>query len=617
MKQHTFKSEEKMLLQLLANSIYSNKEIFLRELLSNASDAIDKRRLLSLTNTDIDKGEQRIRIEIDKKQKTLSILDTGSGMSEQELIKNLGTIAHSGTREYLQALSTEQQTSSDLIGQFGIGFYSAFVVAEKVTVISRHAEGKESYCWESSGDGTFELGACDMREEIGTTVTLHMKEAGEDFLESWQLRQIVTKYSDHINWPIELLTEPTAVEGEETPKPEWEQVNQAQALWTQPKSSITEEQYLSLYTHVAHDPSKPLAWTHRHVEGHTNYTVLLYIPGQRPFDLWHQSYSRGLKLYVKRVFIMEDAEQLLPNYLRFIRGIVDTSSLPLNVSREILQASSTTDKIRGGCVKHILGLLEDMAKNKPEEYAKFWDLFGAVLKEGPAEDLKNKDRIIELLRFHSSQEGKLTTLSAYVERMDKEQEKIYYITADSVAAAESSPHLEYFRKQGLEVLVLTDRVDEWLVSHLTEYQGKTLQNVTRSEQSSNKEEDQADKSEDHPLEAVRKQMEEVLSDQVAKVRFSERLVDSPACLVVEGDAMSSHLRRMLEEAGQAVPESKPILEINAEHALLKRLQSQQSDQIFGDWALLLFEQALLAEGGDLANPAQFVRRMNDLMMADA
>ena len=626
MNQHRFKAEEKMLLQLLAKAIYSNEEIFLRELLSNASDAIDKRRLLSLTESSVEKGPQTIRVTCHADEKILEISDTGIGMTEEELVTHLGTIAHSGTREFLQAMSQDEQSASDLIGQFGIGFYSAFVVADKVTVVSRSPHAEQTSCWTSTGDGTFELGAVDAREEVGTTITLHLKESALDFLQPWRVRQVITKYSDHINWPIEMLQE-SAASGDESSEdassedestPAWEQVNQAKALWTQPKSAITEEQYESMYAHVAHDPSKPLAWTHRRVEGRTDYTVLLYLPSQRPFDLWHQNYSRGLKLYVKRVFIMEDAEQLLPNYLRFVRGIVDTSSLPLNVSREILQQSATTEKIKGGCVKHILTLLKDMAEKKPEDYLKFWSLFGAVLKEGPAEDLKNKDKIVELLRFQSTQGDDLITLSDYLERMDKDQDKIYYITADSLIAAQSSPHLEHFRQTGQEVLLLTDRVDEWLMSHLNEYQGKTFQNITRVESKSSDNEtsdgeDTDKQNKDHPLESVRAQIESVLSERVQAVRFSERLVESPVCLVVEGHAMSAHLQRILQEAGQDVPATKPILELNATHPLIQSLEAQQSDQAFENWAWLLFEQAQLVEGNDLENPAQFVKRMNDLM----
>ncbi|HUH41181.1 MAG TPA: molecular chaperone HtpG [Castellaniella sp.] len=620
-----FQAEVKQLLHLMIHSLYSNKEIFLRELISNASDACDKLRFEAIDHPDLlgADAELRIRVQFDKAARTITIADNGIGLSREEAIANLGTIARSGTREFFSQLTGDKQKDAQLIGQFGVGFYSSFIVADRVSVHSRRAglPADQAVLWQSDGQGEFSVSAQE-KDDRGTTVTLHLRADEDEFLSGWKLREILRRYSDHISLPIQMLKEAwDEKKSEQVTTDEWEPVNQANALWTRAKSDITDEQYREFYKHVAHDFEDPLAWTHNRVEGRSEYTQLLYIPKRAPFDLWDRDARRGVKLYVKRVFIMDDAEQLLPAYLRFVRGVVDSADLPLNVSREILQESRDVRAIREGSSKRILGLLEDLAQNQPEQYAEFWAEFGQVLKEGVGEDSANKDRIAALLRFASTAgEGAAPTVSLadYIGRMKDGQDKIYYVTADSYGAAANSPHLEIFRKKGLEVLLLSDRVDEWMLSFLQAFEGKTLISIAKGGLDLEALADEDEKKHQAELAETFKPTVErlaaALGDRVKEVRVTARLVDSPACVVVDENELSPHLLRMLKAAGQDAPEVKPILEVNPDHPLVKRLEAQP-DESFGDWAELLLDQAMLAEGAALKDPAAFVKRMNAMLLA--
>lgn len=621
-----FQAEVKQLLYLVTHSLYSNKEIFLRELISNASDAADKLRFEALGDNALyeNDSELKINIEFNKDAKTITIRDNGIGMSREEVIENLGTIAKSGTREFLNKLTGDQSKDANLIGQFGVGFYSAFVVADRVTVTTRRAGMKadQGVYWESTGEGDYIIKNIN-REQRGTEITLHVREDSEEFLDHWRLRNIITKYSDHILLPI-FMQKPENLGGEETKEPqqaevEFEQVNRATALWTLPKSQITDEQYKDLYKHISHDFEEPIAWSHNKVEGKLEYTTILYIPGRAPFDLWNRERVQGLKLYVRRVFIMDDAKELLPSYLRFVRGIVDSNDLPLNVSREILQSSSVIDGIKSGCVKRVLDMLEDIASNDSEKYAKIWENFGAVLKEGPGEDFSNRDRIAKLLRFASTKSEKQdVSLQTYINRMPEGQNKIYYLTADSYVAALNSPHLELFRKKGIEVLILSDRVDEWLMSFLTEFEGKSLQSVAKSALDlgdlEDKEAKEKTKQAETEFSSIIDHIKKVLADKVKDVRLTDRLVDSPSCLVSDDAEMSIHLQNLLKSSGQNVPASQPILEINPEHPIVLKMKSETDDARFNNWTELLFEQAQLAQGVVLEDPGSFVKRLNNLLL---
>jgi molecular chaperone HtpG len=615
-----FQAEVKQLLQLMIHSLYSNKEIVLRELISNASDAADKLRFEAIANGALYDGdsELKIRISFDKEARTVTISDNGIGMSRDEVIANIGTIAKSGTKEFFNALSGDQAKDANLIGQFGVGFYSAFIIADKVSLTTRRAGATEAVRWESAGEGDFTLEVAD-KATRGSEVVLHLREGEDEFLNDWKLKTIIRKYSDHITLPI-VMKKSEWKDGEQVVTDEDETVNKASALWARNKNDITEEEYQEFYKHVSHDFENPLSFTHSRVEGKQEYISLLYIPSKAPFDLYDRERRHGIKLYVKRVFIMEDAEKLMPQYLRFVRGVIDTADLPLNVSREILQSSRDVDAIKAGSVKKVLSLLEDMAENKAEDYAKFYKEFGRVLKEGPGEDFANKDKIAGLLRFASTKSDndvQDVSLKDYVARMRAEQEAIYYITAESFAAAQHSPHLEIFRKKGIEVLLMSDRVDEWLLGSLTEFEGKKLQSIAKADLDLGKLESDTEKEIQKKIEEEAKSLVEkiktTLAEQVKDVRVTHRLTDSPACLVSDANDLSGNLARMLKAAGQNAPDAKPILEINPSHKLVKRLESETTDALFADLALVLFDQALLAEGGTLNDPASFVKRMNSLI----
>ena len=619
-----FQAEVKQLLQLMIHSLYSNKEIFLRELVSNASDACDKLRFEALNNTALygDDGDLRIRVAFNKEARTITISDNGIGLSRDEAVEHLGTIAKSGTREFFSALTGDQAKDAHLIGQFGVGFYSSFIIADRVTVVSRRAglEANQAVCWESGGEGDYTVEIVE-KATRGTDVTLHLREGEDEFLSGWKLKSIIRKYSDHITLPILMKKEEwNQDKGEQVVSDEDETVNQANALWVRAKSEITDEQYKEFYKHVAHDFEDPLAWTHARVEGKQEYTQLLYIPARAPFDLWDRNARHGIKLYVRRVFIMDDAEQLMPLYMRFVRGVVDSSDLPLNVSREILQQSKDIDGIRSGCTRKVLSMLEDLAANDPEKYTKFWEAFGNVLKEGVGEDFANKDKIAGLIRFastHNDTAEQRVSLADYIARMKEGQEKIYFVTADTFNAAKNSPHLEIFRKKGIEVLLLSDRVDEWVVGHLTEFDDKPLQSVAKGGLDLGKLEDEEDKKEaekaaDEYKELIDK-VKASLGERVKDVRVTHRLTDSPSCLVADEHDPSGNLARLMKAAGQPMPAARPILEINPVHPAVLRLKYEESR--FDDWAALLFEQATLAEGGQLDDPAGFVKRINELMMA--
>ena len=615
-----FQAEVKQLLQLMIHSLYSNKEIVLRELISNASDAADKLRFEAIANGALYDGdsELKIRIAFNKEARTVTISDNGIGMSRDEVIANIGTIAKSGTKEFFNALSGDQAKDANLIGQFGVGFYSAFIIADKVSLTTRRAGETAAVRWESAGEGDFTLEVAD-KATRGTEVVLHLRDGEDEFLNDWKLKTIIRKYSDHITLPI-VMKKSEWKEGEQVATDEDETVNKASALWARNKNDITEEEYQEFYKHVSHDFENPLSYTHSRVEGKQEYISLLYIPSKAPFDLYDRERRHGIKLYVKRVFIMEDAEKLMPQYLRFVRGVIDTADLPLNVSREILQSSRDVDAIKAGSVKKVLSLLEDMAENKAEDYAIFYKEFGRVLKEGPGEDAANKDKIAGLLRFASTKadtDVQDVSLKDYIARMQAEQEAIYYITAESFAAAQHSPHLEIFRKKGIEVLLMSDRVDEWLLGSLTEFEGKKLQSIAKGDLDLGKLESDTEKEIQKKIEEEAKSLVEkiktTLADQVKDVRVTHRLTDSPACLVSDANDLSGNLARMLKAAGQNAPDAKPILEINPSHKLVKRLESETADALFADLALVLFDQALLAEGGTLNDPASFVKRMNSLI----
>jgi len=618
-----FQAEVKQLLQLMIHSLYSNKEIFLRELISNASDALDKLRFESIARPSLMEGhsELAISVRVDRTAHTITVSDNGVGMSRSEAIEHLGTIAKSGTREFFAQLTGDQQRDAQLIGQFGVGFYSSFIVADRVTVVTRRAgeAATDAVRWESDGGGEFSVEPAE-RGESGTDVTLHLREGEDELLDGFRLKSIVSKYSDHISAPIRMSKETWDKDkAEMVASDELETVNQASALWTRAKGDITDEQYQEFYRHVSHDFGEPLAWTHSRVEGRTEYTQLLYIPARAPFDLWDRNQRHGIKLYVKRVFIMDDAEQLMPPYLRFVRGVIDSSDLPLNVSREILQESRDVKAIREGSTRRVLSLLEELAENQKDKYATFYKEFGQVLKEGVGEDPANRERIAALLRFSSTAPGSeepTVSLKDYVGRMKERQERIYYVTADSLDAARSSPHLEIFGKKGIEVLLLADRVDEWMLSFLHEFEGKALVSVAKGglelgafadEQEKAAQEKTADEYKD-----LVAKVKAVLGDRVKDVRVTFRLTDSAACLVSDEHEMSGHLQRLLKAAGQKAPETRPILELNPSHALVERLRGSERD--LADWAQLLLDEALLAEGGQLDEPATFVRRMNRLLL---
>ncbi|MBK5104595.1 MAG: molecular chaperone HtpG [Burkholderiales bacterium] len=619
-----FQTEVKQLLHLMIHSLYSNKEIFLRELISNASDAADKLRFEALSDASVygTDADLKIRVSFDQAARTLTVSDNGVGMSRDEVIANIGTIAKSGTREFFHALTGDQAKDAHLIGQFGVGFYSSFIVADRVSLVTRRAglAAGEAVRWESDGGGEYSIEAVE-KEARGTEVTLHLREGEDELLDDTRLRALIRKYSDHIAIPIRMEKRVWDEDKKEhRASGEDETVNQASALWARPKSEISEEQYQEFYKHVAHDFETPLAWTHNKVEGRHEYTQLLYLPAHAPFDLWDRAHRHGIKLYVRRVFIMDDAEQLLPAYLRFVRGVVDSNNLPLNVSREILQQSKDIEAIRSGCTKRVLALLDDLAQNQQDKYAGFWKEFGLVLKEGVGEDHANREKIAGLLRFastHNDSEEQGVSFADYVGRMKPGQEKIYFVTADSFLAARNSPHLEVFRKKGIEVLLLAERVDEWLVSNLTEFEGKQLASVARGDLDLGKLEDEAEKKEQEKQAGEYKDLTDkikgALGEQVKEVRVTLRLTSSPACLVSDQYDMGGNLARILKAAGQKVPESKPIMEINPSHPLVQRLKYEETQ--FADWSQVLFDQALLAEGGQLDDPAGFVKRLNQLMLA--
>ncbi len=611
-----FQAEVRQLLDLMIHSLYSNKEIFLRELISNASDAADKLRFEALTDEALFEGQSDLAIQVrfDKAARTLTISDNGIGMSRAEVIDHIGTIAKSGTRQFFASLSGDKQKDARLIGQFGVGFYSAFIVSDRVTLTSRRAGlGPEhGVRWESTGQGDYSIETIE-KPERGTEVTLHLREGEDEFLDGWRLREVIRKYSDHITLPIRMSRE--GGEGEET-------VNSASALWARPRGEIQQDEYDEFYKHVAHDFEGPLAHVHTRVEGKQEYISLLYIPRHAPFDLWDRDKRHGIKLYVRRVFIMDDAEQLMPAYLRFVRGVIDSADLPLNVSREILQHSRDIDAIRAGSTRKVLDALDELARDKPEAYATFWEEFGRVLKEGIVEDVANRERIAKLLRFHSTNadaEAADVSLEAYVGRMREGQEKIYYLTAETLAAARHSPHLEIFRKQGIEVLLLADRVDEWVVMHLTEFAGKPLQSIAKGALDlgalDDKEAKQAQAQSIGELKELLDRMKTAVGERVKEVRVTHRLTSSPACLVSDEHDVSANLERLLKAAGQQAPARKPILELNPDHALVQRLKNEVDGGRFNDLSMLLLDQALLAEGGQLEDPAGFVRRLNELLLA--
>ena len=622
-----FQAEVKQLMQLMIHSLYSNKEIVLRELISNASDAADKLRFEALANSALYENDTELKIQIgfDKAARTVTISDNGIGMSREEVIANIGTIAKSGTKEFFQSLSGDDAKDANLIGQFGVGFYSAFIIADKVTLTTRRAGSADAVKWTSTGEGDYTLDAVK-KASRGTEIVLHLRKDEDEFLNDWQLKSIIRKYSDHITLPI-VMQKSEWKEGEDgkggemVTTNELETVNKASALWARAKSDITEDEYHEFYKHVSHDHETPLAYTHSRVEGKQEYISLLYIPSKAPFDLYDRERRHGIKLYVKRVFIMEDAEKLMPQYLRFVRGVIDSADLPLNVSREILQDSRDVDAIKNGSVKKVLSLLEDLATDKPEDYAKFWAEFGRVLKEGPGEDFANKDKIAGLLRFASTKadtQAQTVSFADYIGRMSAEQKAIYYITADSFAAAQHSPHLEIFRKKNIEVLLLSDKVDEWLLGSLTEFDGKKLQSIAKGDLDLGDLETDTEKEIQKKIEEEAKTLIErvktTLGDAVKEVRVTHRLTDSAACLVAGQHDLSGNLARILKAAGQNAPDSKPILELNPTHKLVQRLEAETEEAKFADLAHLVFDQALLAEGGQLNDPASFVRRMNALLV---
>lgn len=613
-----FQSEVKQLLQLMIHSLYSNKEIFLRELISNASDAADKLRFRALSKPELyeNDGELRVRISADKDKGTLTISDNGIGMSREEVIENLGTIAKSGTKSFLESLGSDQVKDSQMIGQFGVGFYSAFIVADKVTVRSRAAgaEASEGVFWESAGEGEYTIADIE-KADRGTEITLHLRDDEKEFLDNWRLRSVISKYSDHIALPVE-IEEKNEEDGTVT----WEKINQAKALWTRSKSEISDEEYVEFYKHISHDYADPLTWAHNRVEGKQEYTSLLYIPSQAPFDMWNRDQRHGLKLYVQRVFIMDDAEQFMPNYLRFVRGVLDSNDLPLNVSREILQDSALTRNLRSALTKRVLQTLEKLAKNDAEKYQTFWQQFGLVMKEGPAEDMGNGEAIAKLLRFattHNDSSVQNVSLEDYVSRMVEGQDKIYFITADSYAAAKSSPHLELFRKKGIEVLLLSDRIDEWMMNYLSEFDGKQFQSVSKADESLDKlaDENKAEQEEaEKQLEPFVERVKTFLGDRVKEVKLTHRLTDTPAIVTTDADEMSTQMAKLFAAAGQAAPEVKYNFELNPNHALVKKASEVEDESVFADWVDVLLDQALLAERGTLEDPNLFIKKINELLL---
>ena len=618
-----FKTEVSQLLQLMIHSLYSNKEIFLRELISNASDACDKLRFQALSKKSLLKDDTELRIEVafDAEAKTITVRDNGIGMSEEDLKNNIGTIAKSGTAEFLSSLSGDKAKDANLIGQFGVGFYSSFIIAEKVEIFTRHAGAKkgEGIRWESAGEESFSINEIDYARR-GTEVVLHLREGEEEFLNDWRLRSIVNKYSDHITLPIKMLEQVQAEEGEEAPEPGWETINSATALWTKPKRNVKKQQYIDFYKHVSGDFEEPLSWTHNHVEGKQQYISLLYIPTKAPFDLNEPVQRQGIKLYIQRVFVMEDTEKLMPRYLRFVRGLVDSSDLPLNVSREILQDNRLIQSIRAASIKKVLGLLETMAKKDADKFETFWKTFGPTLKEGPVEDFANREQILKLLRFASShddvQDEKIT-LDNYIGRMQPGQEKIFYITADSFSAAKNSPHLEIFRKKGIEVLLMSDRVDEWLMGQVNEYDGKQFQSVAKGDldlddiATKKGKKEKKVKLDDSLLESIKTSLE----DKVEEVKVSERLTISPSCIVLNEHDMALYMQQLMQQAGQDIPVSKPVLEVNPGHDILKKMADEKDLENLNEWSQLLLDQAILCEGGRLEDPAGAIARMNRLMMS--
>jgi len=625
-EKHEFQAEVREVLNLMIHSLYSNREIFLRELISNASDACDKLRFQALKNADLLGGDAELKIEIDFDEDAgqITVRDNGIGMSKQDVIENIGTIARSGTRKFLESATRDKEFDANLIGQFGVGFYSSFIVADKVTLLSRAAgaDASEGVRWESDGTGEYAISQVDLPKQ-GTEVTLHLREDAKEFGSSWKIRSLVRQYSDHIGFPIYMKPQPLP-QNDETeepePQPEWEAVNQSSALWTLQKSEISSDDYQAFYKHVSHDFEDALSWTHNQVEGSQNYTSLLYVPSKAPMDMMMQrDERRGLRLYVKRVFIMDAAEQLLPHYLRFIRGVIDSDDLPLNVSRELLQENQQVGKIRSAVVRRSLDLLQRLANKEQEKFNTFWDEFGSVLKEGLAEDMGNREKIAKLLRFSSTLDAareQRVSLEDYVSRMKEGQDVIWYVTAENRKAAENSPHLEIFRKKGIEVLLMSDRIDEWVMGYFNEFEGKKMRSIAKGDVDLGSEEEKKEdkEQEDAEKDPVLKRLSDALADEVSEVRASKRLTESASCLVLSEQELAMHMRRMLEQAGQAMPDSKPLLEVNLDHQLLKQVSSVESDEDFKDWANLLFEQAVLAEGGQLEDPAGFVQRVNRLML---
>ena len=627
---HGFQTEVKQLLHLMIHSLYSNKEIFLRELVSNAADAADKLRFRALEDGSLyeNDGDLAVKISVDKEASTVTIADNGIGMTRDEVIANLGTIAKSGTKDFFSKLSGDNAKDSQLIGQFGVGFYSAFIVADKVTVRTRAAgtDAAEAIEWVSEGEGEFTIAEIN-KPTRGTEIVLHLREDEKEFADAWRLRSIISKYSDHISIPVQMwkdeVPESEGPDGEksEAQPGEWVVVNKATALWTREKSDISDEEYNEFYKHISHDFTDPLAWAHNKVEGKTEYTSLLYIPSKAPFDMWNRDQNHGLKLYVQRVFIMDDAEQFMPTYLRFVKGLLDSNDLPLNVSREILQDNKITQTLRQGCTKRVLQMLEKMAKNDAEKYQSFWNEFGNVLKEGPAEDFSNREKIAGLLRFsstHADSDAQTVSLADYIERMKEGQDKIYYVTADSLQAAKSSPHLEIFRKKGIEVLLMGERIDEWLMSHLTEFSEKQFVSIAKAnldlgdleDEESKKAKEEAEKE----VEGLLERAKTALGDKVGEVKFTHRLTDSPACIVADDNGMTTQMMKLMQAAGQTVPDVKYHLELNPEHALVKMLADTQDEALFNEWVGVLFDQAALSEQGSLKDPSTFVQNLNSLLM---
>ncbi|MEB2648718.1 molecular chaperone HtpG [Pseudomonas canadensis] len=619
-----FQTEVKQLLHLMIHSLYSNKEIFLRELISNASDAVDKLRFEALSKPELLEGgaELKIRVSFDKDAKTVTLEDNGIGMSREDAITHLGTIAKSGTADFMKNLSGDQKKDSHLIGQFGVGFYSAFIVADQVEVFSRRAglDASEGVHWSSKGEGEFEIATID-KADRGTRIVLHLKDGEDEFADGWRLRNIVKKYSDHIALPIELPKEQAAAEGEEAPAQEWEVVNRASALWTRPRTEIKDEEYQEFYKHIGHDYENPLSWSHNKVEGKLEYSSLLYVPARAPFDLYQREAPKGLKLYVQRVFVMDQAESFLPLYLRFIKGVVDSNDLSLNVSREILQKDPIIDSMKSALTKRVLDMLEKLAKNEPEQYKGFWENFGQVMKEGPAEDFANKEKIAGLLRFASTHEDggeQVVSLAEYLARAKEGQDKIYYLTGETYAQVKNSPHLEVFRKKGIEVLLLTDRIDEWLMSYLNEFDGKSFVDVARGDLDLGNLDSEEEKKEAEEVakakEGLVERIKASLGEAVSEVRVSHRLTDSPAILAIGEADLGMQMRQILEASGQKVPDSKPIFEFNPAHPLIEKLDGEQSEERFGDLSHILFDQAALAAGDSLKDPAAYVRRLNKLLV---